>query len=114
MDFEIYLLMFDEIISYDTTQKAHLTGDKRFCRFPQAGVLRQDSLRECERRHFEIFKKFELRLYRVLVFSHNAKSTPIGLLLLKKAIRDFAVSRKRESYGKIRLREYERRHFEIF
>ena len=32
----------------------------------------------------------------------------------KKAIRDLAVSRKRESYGKIRFREYERRRFEIF
>ena len=25
MDFEIHLLMFDEIISYDTIQKAHLS-----------------------------------------------------------------------------------------
>ena len=46
--------------------------------------------------------------------AYHAKDTPIGVLLLKMAIRDFAVSRMRESYGKIRFRECERRHFEIF
>ena len=47
--------------------------------------------------------------------AYHKKDRPHGLsLFYNAAIRDFAVSRKRESYGKIRLREYERRHFEIF
>ena len=35
--------------------------------------------------------------------AYHAKGTPISVLLLKMAIRDFAVSRERESYGKIRF-----------
>lgn len=39
----------------------------------------------------------------LVAIAYHAKGTPIGVLLLKKAIRDFAVSRMRESYGKIRF-----------
>ena len=39
----------------------------------------------------------------LVAIAYHAKGTPISVLFLKKAIRDFAVSRKRESYGKIRF-----------
>ena len=39
----------------------------------------------------------------LVAIAFHAKDTPISVLFLKKAIRDFAVSRKRESYGKIRF-----------